>query len=229
MLTSRALNLSNPGSVSSRVSIPWWLCLTRTHLYRARMLAGQADHARECDGSATGTVQTKIRSKATTRAFISQGELRLQRKKWQELVWAVPCHASSLFLSTQPTAGPRGLMAKAAPATCGYHVCCSVAVSMHMQERLWPLPFLPKFGLYLGLWHLQLHSKHRLPDQLASSLQRSEPCGIGKLFHKGSGELPLGTAIPLEKWFSGNLNISLPFAFSDILSFPLTANYLLDT
>lgn len=120
-------------------------------------------------------------------------------KKRQQLVWAVSCHASSLFFSYWSTPGPWVLMAKAAPATCGYHVCCSVAVSMHMQEKLWPIPFLPKLGLYLGLWHLQLQPKHRLPDQLASSLQWSEPCGIGKFFHKGSGGLPPGTTVPLEK------------------------------
>lgn len=213
MLTSRALDLSNPGSVSSKVSVPWWLCLTQTHLYRASVSAGQAKHASERDGSATGIVQTKIRSKAT-RVFISQGEPWLQRKKGQELLWAVSCHAPSLFFSTQPTARPWGLMAKAAPATWGYHVCGSVAVSMHMQDRLGPPPFLPKLGLCLGLWHLQLQPKHRLPDQLASSPQWSEPFSVGKLFHKGRGEMLLGTAVPLEKWFSRNLNIKLPFAFS---------------
>lgn len=140
MLTPRALHLSHPGSVSHRVSVLWWLCLTRTHVDRASVSAGQAEHGSICDGSATGVVQTKIRSKATMRVFISQGKLWLQRKKGQELVWAVSCHASSLFFSMQPTPGPWGLMAKMAPATCGYHVHYSVAVSTQTQERLWPSP-----------------------------------------------------------------------------------------
>lgn len=210
MLTSRALDLSNPGSVSSRVSVPWWLCLTRTHLYRASVSAGQAVNVMAVP-QALCKQKLEARQHVYSYHKVNHG---FKGRRGQELVWAVTCHAPSLFFSTQPTAGPWGLMAKAAPATWGYHVCGSVAVSMHMQDRLGPPPFLPKFGLYLGLWHLQLQPKHRLPDQLANSLQWSEPCSVGKLFHKGRGELPLGTAFPLEKWFSRNLNIKLPFAFS---------------
>lgn len=83
------------------------------------------------------------------------------------------------------------------------------------------LPFLTKLGLYLGLRHLQLQTTHRLLDHLASSLQWSEPCSVGKLFHRGSGGLPLGTMTPL---FSRNLNIKLlPFSlpFWGLLSQPI--------
>lgn len=65
------------------VSTPQWLCLTWIHLSRA---AGQAEQASKRNGSATGCVPTKIRSKAATRAFISQGKLWLQRKKGQDLL-----------------------------------------------------------------------------------------------------------------------------------------------
>lgn len=146
--------------------------------------------------------------------FISQGKLWRQRKTGQEQVWAASCHAPSLFFSTQPTAGPRGLMVEAAPATCGCHVCCPGTFSVHMQQRPCPPPLLPRLGLYLGLWHLQPQPKRRLPDQLASPLQWSDPCGVGKRLHKGSSrELPLGTDITLEKWSFRNLNITFPLAF----------------
>lgn len=49
-------------------------------LYIDSMLAGQAEYASKCDGSATGIVQTKLRRKAT-HVFISQGTLWLQRRQ----------------------------------------------------------------------------------------------------------------------------------------------------
>lgn len=159
--------------------------------------------------------------------FTSQSEPWLQRKKGQELVWAVSCHASSLVFSTQTTPGRWGLTAKVAPAMCGYHACCSLRVR-HMQERLWPPLLPPKLGLYLGLWHLQLQPQHRLPDQQASSLQQSELHGVGKLF------------FPQRQWgaASGHCGSLAEMAFQkskyqtsscfhfDILSSSLTASSL---
>lgn len=127
------------------VSTPWWLCLTWNHLYIHIGPAGQAEQASKCNGSATGRVQTKIRSKVTTRAFISQGKLWLQRKKGQELLWLnVSC-----ILPTPVLWWQRHLQLHVG------NTCCSVAGGTYTQERLWPPPFLTTLGLCLGLWHLQ--------------------------------------------------------------------------
>lgn len=202
-------SLSNPGSVSSSQHggcVSHGLTCTGT--------AGQAEQASKCNGSATDLVQTKIRSMATTRAFISQGELWLQRKEGQELLWlSVSC--------ILPTPGPR--WQRQLQLHVG-NMCCTVAGGTYMQERLWPPPFLTTLGLYRGFWHMQLQTMHRLLDQLSSSLQWSEPCSVGMLLHRGSADLPLGTLIPLEKLFSRNLNIKLlgfSLTFWGLLSQPI--------
>lgn len=183
-------------------------------LYIDSMLAGQAEYASKCDGSATGIVQTKLRRKAT-HVFISQGKLWLQRKTGQEQVWTVSYHTPSLFFSsTQPTSRALRTDGRCSSSYLCCHVCCLRMFSVHVQKRPCPPPFIPRLGLFLGLWHLQCQPKCRLPEQLASPLQWSNPRGVGKRLHKGSSrELPLGTAITLEEWFFRNLNITFPLAF----------------
>lgn len=125
----------------------------------------------------------------------------------------LPC-SFSFFSSTQPTSRALRTDGRCSSSYLWCHVCCLRMFSVHVQKRPCPPPFIPRLGLFLGLWHLQCQPKCRLPEQLASPLQWSNPRGVGKRLHKGSSrELPLGTAITLEKWFFRNLNITFPLAF----------------
>lgn len=182
-------------------------------LYIDSMLAGQAEYASKCDGSATGIVQTKLRRKAT-HVFISQGTLWLQRRQDRNKCELYPTMLLLFFSSTQPTSRALRTDGRCSSSYLWCHVCCLRMFSVHVQKRPCPPPFIPRLGLFLGLWHLQCQPKCRLPEQLASPLQWSNPRGVGKRLHKGSSrELPLGTAITLEKWFFRNLNITFPLAF----------------
>lgn len=122
-------SLSNPGSASSSQHT----MVAVSHGFICPGPAGQAEQASQYNGSATGPVQTKIRSKAVTRAFISQGKLWLQRKQGQELLWlSVNC-----ILLTPGPWWQRQLQLHVGST------CCSVAGDMYMQERLWRPPSSP--------------------------------------------------------------------------------------
>lgn len=134
----------------SALLVKSWLCLQQSAYHGGCVSpgliytgpAGQAEQASKCNGSATGFVQTKVRSNATTRAFIAQGELWLQLKEEGTGTTVTQCE---LYPQHQPPDGKGGssyMWVTRAALWQVVHAC---------RRGCGHLPFLTKLGLYLGL------------------------------------------------------------------------------